>query len=125
METSNYLTSNQHGFRKSYSTTSATSKFIEDIILNLDERFHTAAVFFGSKKAFDTIDHKILIGKLKHAGLGPNTLILLGKYLSNRKQSVLYKGKYPELKSLPTGITQGSTLGSLMFLLYINDLPQI
>ena len=59
----------QHGFRKKHSTTSATSKFVDDIALSLDKGKYTIAVFLDIKKAFDTIDHNILLNKLKHSGV--------------------------------------------------------
>ena len=71
----------QHCFRKGHSTTSASSKFIDDIALGLDRGQCIVAVFLDIKNAFDTIDHKILIGKLKHAGVGNITLKLIGNYL--------------------------------------------
>ena len=125
LEDTNYLTNMQHGFRGLHSTTSATSNFLDDIMLNLDKGYHTTAVFLDIKKAFDTIDHKILLNKIKHAGVGGITERLLANYLCNRKQSVLYNGIFSEIKILKTGVPQGSTLGPLLFLLYINDLPYV
>ena len=125
LENLNYLTKMQHGFPKRHSTTSATSKFVDDIILNLDKGYYSLAVFLDVKKAFDTVDHAILIKKLKHSGAGNNVIRLFTNYLSNRKQTVLYNGQLSDIKTLRTGVPQGSTLGPLLFLLYINDLPNI
>ena len=125
LENTNYLTNMQHGFRESHSTTSATARFLDDIMLDLDKGNPTMAVFLDIKKAFDTINHEILINKLQHAGLGENTLRLLTNYLNNRNQAVLYNGKYSENKTLITGVPQRSTLGPLLFLVYINDRPNV
>ena len=124
-EGAGFLSTNQHGFRKCFSTTSAASKFVDDIALGLDKGQYTLAVFLDIKKAFDTIDHDIIIKKLKHAGLGAGTLALIKNYLYNRKQCVLYKGIRSEVKKLYTGVPQGSTLGPLLFLIYVNDLPKL
>ena len=80
----------KHGVRKDFSTTSATAKFLDEIAMGLDNENYTIAVFLDIKKAFDTIDHRIIIEKLKHAGIGPRTLSLFSNYLKGRKQGVLY-----------------------------------
>ena len=125
LENSKLLPKNQHGFRKGFSTTSAASTFIDDIVLGLDKGHFTLAVFLDIKKAFDTIYHKIIIQKLEYAGVGARTLSLIANYLDRRKQCVLYNGIRPDVKKLYTGVPQGSTLGLLLFLIYVNDLPNV
>ena len=125
LEGSNYLSEDQHGFRKGYSTTSASSKFVDEIVLGLDKGKYTLAVFLDIKKAFDTIDHKIILQKLKRAGVGIRTCSLLQNYLDKREQCVLYKGHRSKIRNLVTGVPQGSTLGPLLFLIYVNDLPKL
>ena len=80
-ENSQFLSQYQHGFRKGFSTTSVTAKFLDEIAMGLDNGNYTIAVFLDIKKAFDTIDHRIIIEKLKHAGIGPRTLSLFSNYL--------------------------------------------
>ena len=124
LENAVYISQHQHGFRKGFST-SATATFIDDIALGLNDGNFTVAVFLDIKKAFDTIDHKIIIKNLKHAGVGRKSLPLFLNYLINRKQCVLYKGFKSNINSLSTGVPQGSTLGPLLFLIYVNDLPNL
>ena len=91
LEENNMLVSQQHGFRKNHSTLSACAKFIDDIMLHLDKRDRTVAVFLDINKAVDTINHQILINKMQNLNIGQNTLSLIENYLLNRKQCVLYQ----------------------------------
>ena len=86
IEERGYLNQNQGGFRKNNTTISTTAKFIDDILLGMNEKQYTVATFIDLKKAFDTINHNILIRKLPHFGINDNIVIWVKNYLTNRKQ---------------------------------------
>ena len=90
---------------------------------NLEENKISYAVFLDLAKAFDAIDHTILIKKLKQYEIHGTPLELLKNYLQNRKQQTLYQETLSDYKTIPCGVLQESTIGPLLFLIYINDLP--
>ena len=87
----------------------------------LDTGNYVCEIFVDLEKAFDTVNHKILCEKLNHYGLRGNVNKLIQSYLSNRKQYVSLNGFDSEIKNLNCGVPQGSSLGPLLFLIYIND----
>ena len=116
------LCDSQFGFRKNHSTTHALLTFIDKIAHAIDDVSHTIGVFLDFSKAFDTINHDILIYKLRHYGIRGKSLDWFRDYLSNRKQFVSINGRDSQLKTISCGVPQGSLLGPLLFILYINDL---
>ena len=82
-------------------------------------------LFIDFKKAFDTVDHHILISKLEHLGIRGTPLALIKSYLANRTQYVVFNGKESSQHGITVGVPQGSILGPLFFLIYINDLSNV
>ena len=115
--------SSQYGFRSKHSTIHAVTEFIEDIVQGYEDKEHTLAVYIDLSKAFDTINHEILIKKLCHYGVRGHALEWFKNYLSNRKQYVAISNHRSQTKTITCGVPQGSILGPLLFIIYTNDLP--
>ena len=121
----NILFQNQFGFRKNNSTTSALLQITEKIKESIDNKKYGCGSFIDLSKAFDTVNHEILLRKLEHYGIRGVVLDWFNSYLSNRKQYVYLNGESSQLENITCGVPQGSILGPLLFLIYINDLPNI
>ena len=113
----------QSGFRKSYSTDSFLSYLNNKIATGFESGLYTGIILIDLQKAFDTINHDILISKMKHLGFSKETL-WFKSYLSNGKFKVHINKTFSESGNLLCGVPQGSILGPLLFVLYINDMPQ-
>ena len=114
----------QFGFRKNYSTSHALIHLINRISSAIDQRETTVGVFLDLSKAFDTLDHQILFTKLEHYGIRDVALQWIKSYFSCRQQFVQINQTCSSMQTIKCGVPQGSILGPLFFILYINDLPK-
>ena len=125
LDDSNILFEYQFGFRKSHSTYPALTVLIDKLIKSNENGDHVVGVYLDFSKAFDTVNHEILLTKLNHSGIHGQAQNWFRSYLESRKQFVTYDNVQSKLKNIPCGVPQGSILGPLLFLIYINDLANV
>ena len=121
----NLLFDSQYGFRSKMSTSLALNELVDTILNALDNDKFCIGVFIDLKKAFDTVDHTLLIKKLKYYGVRGICSKFLDSYLRDRKQYVTYSNHVSSEQTIKCGVPQGSILGPLLFILYINDMYRI
>ena len=125
LDAHNILCSNQFGFRKKLSTYMPLLLLQENISKAFENNRIVCGLYLDLKKAFDTVDHKILLSKISRYGVKGVFLNLLTSYLTDRIQCVQYKNAKSTTSKVNIGVPQGSILGPLLFVLYVNDFPEI
>ena len=125
MDDNALLHPSHHGSRAGHSTSTAIIEMYNHWAESIEEGNMAGVMMIDLSAAFDLVDHSLLLQKLKLLGFDNHAMIWMWSYLTGRYQSVYVDGKFSELKAVTVGVPQGSVLGALLYILFVNDLPEV
>jgi hypothetical protein len=125
LQENKFLTMQQSGFRPLHSTTTCLTDITNTSLFKMDKRQLTGMVFLDLAKAFDTLDHTKMLQKLSNLGFSPSTVQSFNAYLSDRTQRIKVDNVLSDPLPIQYGVPQGSILGPLLFIIYINNISSV